>query len=152
MPVLTSDEALRTVLETARTVAVLGAHPDPAKPAHYVPRYLREHGYRIVPVNPRHADRELFGETVRAGLADLDEQIDVICVFRRSEHLPAHAQEILGMRLRPKAVWLQQGIRHDDVARELADAGIDVVQDACMLAMHKKLGLGRAGATGGGPT
>ena len=147
MPVLTSDEALRTVLETARTVAVLGAHPDPAKPAHYVPRYLREHGYRIVPVNPRHTNREFFGGTVRAAITNLDEQIDVACVFRRSEHLPAHAEEILAMRLRPKVVWLQQGIRHDGVARELADAGIDVVQDACMMAMHKKLGLGRAGAS-----
>lgn len=143
MPVLTSDEALRTVLQTARTVAVLGAHPDPAKPAHYVPRYLREQGYRIVPVNPRYTDRTLFGETPRPALTDLDERIDVVCVFRRAEHLPAHAQEILAMRLRPKVLWLQQGIQHDDVARELADAGIDVVQDACMLALHKRLGIAR---------
>ena len=147
MPVLTSDEALRTVLETARTVAVLGAHPEPGKAAHYVPLYLHEHGYRIVPVNPVYTDRVLFGESPRASLADLDEQVDVVDVFRPAERLPAHVAEILAMRPRPKVVWLQQGIRHDEVARELAEAGIDVVQDACMMAMHKKLGLGRAGAS-----
>ncbi|MDZ7706815.1 MAG: CoA-binding protein [Trueperaceae bacterium] len=146
MPLLTSDEALRTVLQTAHTVAVLGAHPDPGKPAHYVPRYLREHGYRIVPVNPRYTDQQLFGETPRGKVTDLDEPIDVVDVFRRSENLPAHAEEILAMRPLPKVVWLQQGIRHAEVARQLAEAGIDVVQDACMLAVHKRLGLGRAGA------
>jgi len=147
MPILTSDEALTNVLETARTVAVLGAHPEPGKAAHYVPLYLHENGYRIVPVNPAYTDRVLFGETPRAKLTDLDEQIDVVDVFRRAEHLPAHVAEILAMRIRPKVVWLQQGIRHDDVARELAEAGIDVVQDACMLALHKAFGLGRPGAT-----
>lgn len=146
MAILTSDEALGNVLETARTVAVLGAHPDPGKPAHFVPRYLAENGYRIVPINPGYTDRQLFGETPRAELTDLEEEIDIVDVFRRSEHLPAHADEILAMRPLPKVVWLQQGIRHDEVARELAEAGIDVVQDACMLAMHKKLGIGRTGA------
>ena len=146
MPILTSDETIRSVLETARTVAVLGAHPEPRKAAHYVPLYLHEHGYRIVPVNPRYTDRTLFGETPRDSLTDLDERIDVVDVFRRSEHLPAHAEEILAMRFRPKVVWLQQGIRHDEVARELAEAGIDVVQDACMLALHKRFGIGRRDA------
>ncbi|MDZ7801381.1 MAG: CoA-binding protein [Trueperaceae bacterium] len=146
MPVLTSDEALRNVLQTARTVAVLGAHPEPRKAAHYVPLYLHEHGYRILPINPVYTDRVLFGETPRAALTDLDEQIDVVDVFRRAEHLPAHLSEILAMRPRPKVVWLQQGIRHDEVARELAEAGIDVVQDACMLALHRKLGIGRPGS------
>jgi len=146
MPILESEEALRNVLQTARTVAVLGAHPEPRKAAHYVPRYLHEHGYRIVPVNPVYTDRVLFGETPRAALTDLDEQIDVVDVFRRAEHLPAHVGEILAMRPRPKVVWLQQGIRHDEVARELAEAGIDVVQDACMLALHRKLGIGRPGS------
>lgn len=152
MAILTSDDAIKNVLETARTVAVLGAHPDPRKAAHYVPRYLHEHGYRIVPVNPRYTGRELFGETVRAELTDLDEQVDVVDVFRSSERVPAHVGEILAMRLRPKVVWLQQGIRHDESARVLAEAGIDVVQDACMLALHKAFGLGRPGATGGAPT
>ncbi len=145
MPVLSSDEALRTVLGSAHTIAVLGAHPDPGKPAHYVPRYLREHGYRIAPVNPRYTDQELFGETPRAKLTDLDEPIDVVDVFRRSKDVPAHAEEILAMRPLPKVVWLQQGIRHDEIARQLSEAGIDVVQDACMLAVHKRLGIGRAG-------
>ena len=90
MSVLTSDEALRTVLATARTVAVLGAHPDPDRPAHFVPRYLREHGYRIVPVNPHYSDQELFGERTRAKLADLDEPIDVVqnsCMLAIRERL-----------------------------------------------------------------
>lgn len=135
------DEDLRAVLVSARTVAVLGAHVQRRKPAHYVPAYLHGQGYRIVPVNPRFEGRTLWGETVRANLADVDEPVDVVDVFRRSEHLSGHVDEILAMRARPDVVWFQQGIRDDAAAARLLDAGIDVVQDACMLAMHKRLGL-----------
>ncbi len=139
MKELTTREEIRQVLEEARTVAVLGAHVQARKPAHYVPDYLHAHGYRILPVNPVYAGESLWGETVKATLAELDEPVDVIDVFRRGESVPAHLADILAMRPHPKLVWLQQGIRNDAVARELLAAGIEVVQDRCMLADHKRL-------------
>jgi hypothetical protein len=133
------DAGVRAILAAARVVAVLGAQADPAAPAHYVPAYLARHGYRIRPVNPTLLGRWLFGAPVVARLADLDEPADVIEIFRRPEHLPAHAREILALPWRPRAVWLQLGIRHDVVAAELARAGIQVVQDRCMMPEHRRL-------------
>jgi predicted CoA-binding protein len=133
------DEGLREILRAARTVAVLGAKADPAAPAHFVPAYLASRGYRILPVNPVFAGRTLFGEPVRATVADLPDPVDVIEVFRRPEHLPAHAREILALGWRPRAVWFQLGIRHDGAAEALARAGIRVVQDRCMMPEHRRL-------------
>lgn len=140
---LKSEDEVRRVLEGSRTVAVLGAHVNAAKPAHYVPQYLHEQGYRILPVNPVFAGETLWGEPVRETLVELDEPVDVVDVFRRAEHLPSHVPNILAMDPLPKVVWLQLGIRNDAVARELIDAGIEVIQDRCMLADHRNMGLGR---------
>ena len=139
---LTTDEEIQQVLTEARTVAVLGAHPETTRPAHYVPAYLHARGYRILPVNPALAGQTLWGETVRGTLAELGEPVDVVDVFRRGEHLPAHLDDLLAMEPRPKLVWLQLHIRNDTVARELLAAGIEVVQDRCMLADHRRLRLG----------
>ena len=139
---LTTDEEIQQVLTEARTVAVLGAHAETTRPAHYVPAYLHARGYRILPVNPALAGQTLWGETVRSTLAELGEPVDVVDVFRRGEHLPAHLDDLLAMEPRPKLVWLQLHIRNDTVARELLAAGIEVVQDRCMLADHRRLRLG----------
>jgi predicted CoA-binding protein len=147
---IADDEGLREILRTARTVAVLGAKADPAAPAHFVPAYLHAQGYRILPVNPTLAGRTLFGEAVRATLADLADPVDVIEIFRRPAHLPDHAGEILALGWRPRAVWFQLGIRHDGAAEALARAGIRVVQDRCMMPEHRRL-LGERGVPGPGP-
>lgn len=144
MPELHEPQDLARVLTEARVVAILGAHPDTGKPAHFVPAYLHRHGYQVLPVNPAYPSENLWGRTPTATLSALDEPVDVVDVFRRSEHLPDHLPDILAMDPLPKVVWLQQGIRNDDVARHLTDAGIDVIQDACMLALHRKLGLSRS--------
>jgi uncharacterized protein len=133
---------IRRVLEEARTIAVLGAHEDPAKPASYVPAYLHERGYRVLPVNPVLRGKTLFGEVVRETLADIGEAVDIVDVFRRAEQLPAHLPDLLAMAPRPRLVWLQLGIRNDAVARALIEASIDVVQDRCTLADHRHFGLG----------
>lgn len=145
MKELTTQKEIRRVLTEARTVAVLGAHTVTAKPAHYVPDYLHGQGYRILPVNPVFAGQTLWGETVRGSLADLGEPVDVVDIFRRSELLPPHVADILAMEPRPRLVWLQLGIRNDSVTRELSAAGIEVIQDRCMLADHRSLGLGPVG-------
>ncbi len=134
-----SDTELRRIYESAETIAILGAHPDTGKPAHYVPAYFSEQGYRLLPVNPGYSGQELWGETVRDSLADLDGPVDVVDVFRRGEALPDHLEEILAMDPRPRVVWMQQGIRNGEVAQKLTDAGIDVVQDRCMYANHRRL-------------
>ncbi len=145
MPEYDSPDDLKRILEGARTIAVLGAHPKPERPAHYVPAYLREMGYRILPVNAPRAGETLFGEPVRARLSEIDVPVDIVDVFRRPDALPGHLEEILAMSPHPKVVWLQQGIRNDAFARQLLDAGIDVVQDHCTMAEHKRLGLGPVG-------
>ena len=133
------DAGLTRVLREARTVAVLGAKAEPREPAHYVPAYLQARGYRILPVNPIFAGQTILGETVVGALADLPAPVDVIDVFRRPEYLPGHAREILALPWRPRAVWFQLGIRHDGAAAELARAGIDVIQDRCMMPEHRRL-------------
>lgn len=138
------DEArLRTILETSPTVAVLGIHDDVARAAYYVPEYLHEVGYRILGVNPSLAGRgkTLFDHAVVASLAELAEPIDLVDVFRRSEWLPQHQAELLACK--PKVVWMQLGVHHDGVARALEAAGIEVVQDRCTMADHRRLRAGR---------
>lgn len=131
----------RRILESARVVAVLGAHPDRQRPAHYVPDYLHRQGARIIPVNPGFVGTTLWGEPTRAALTEIGEPVDVVDVFRRSELLPVHLDEILAMRPLPRVVWFQSGIRDDAVARALQSAGIEVIQDRCMLADHRALGI-----------
>ena len=143
-PHLVDDDAgLTRILREARTVAVLGVKAGAREPAHYVPAYLQERGYRIIPVNPTLAGERILGETTLATLADLPEPVDLIDVFRRPEFLPGHAREILALPWRPRTVWFQLGIRHDGAAAELARAGIDVVQDRCMMPEHRRLMMQR---------
>lgn len=135
-----AEPDVRAILERSPTVAVLGIHHDPDRPAHYVPAYLHAHGYRILGVNPALVGRELFGVPVVAALADLREPIDLIDVFRRPEALPGHQAELAACPA--PVVWFQLGIRDDAVAAALRAAGKQVVQDRCTLADHRRLGLG----------
>jgi predicted CoA-binding protein len=129
------------ILRESRTIAVLGAHDEEWRPAFYVPQYLREQGYRVIPVNPVLAGRTLWDEPVRARLADIGEPVDMVDVFRRPEALPDHLPDLLAMKPAPRFVWFQQGIRNDAVARELTAAGMVVVQDRCTMADHRRLGI-----------
>jgi predicted CoA-binding protein len=136
------DARLREILTGSPTVAVLGIHREPEKAAYYVPEYLHDEGYRILGVNPRFRGESLFGEPVRATLAEIGEPVDLVDVFRRSEAVAEHIEDLLAMKPRPKVVWFQLGIRNDEAARILEAAGITVVQNRCMLADHQRLALG----------
>lgn len=136
-----SLDRVREILARARTIAVLGASIHTERPAHYVPEYLHEHGYRIIPVNPLHVGTSGWGEPYRGKLSELEEPIDIVDVFRHPRFLPGHLSDFWGMRPAPKVVWFQLGIREDDVAAQLIAAGIEVVQDRCTLADHRRLGL-----------
>jgi predicted CoA-binding protein len=136
-----SDEELRELLARARTIAVVGIKSGPDDDAFQVPAYLQRQGYRIVPVSPKL--REVLGERCFASLRDVDVPVDLVDVFRAPAHVPAHANEVLALSPRPRAVWLQLGISHADSARRLEAAGIAVVQDRCILVEHRRLLGGR---------
>jgi len=132
-----ADEELREILEGARTIAVLGMKARAEEDAYRVPLYLQQHGYRIVPVNPKL--REVLHERAYGSLAEVSVPVDLVDVFRASEHLPAHVDEILAMRPRPSVVWFQLGIRNDASVTKLEAAGIRVVQDRCIMIDHRHL-------------
>jgi uncharacterized protein len=138
MAELVNEADIVKVLKRSRVVAVLGAHREPHRAAFYVPEYLHGQGYRVLPVNPQLAGQTLWGEPVRARLTDLDEAIDLVDVFRRPAALDDHLDDFLAMRPAPGAIWFQLGIRNDRVAAALVAAGLDVVQDRCTLADHKR--------------
>lgn len=133
----TVPETAAEILRSARTIAVLGmkGSDEPREPAHAVPAYLADQGYRVVPVNPELA--EAGHPDAVARLSDLAETPDVVEVFRRSDALHEHEEELL--ELGPEAVWFQLGIRNDAVAQRLEEAGIRVVQDRCMHIDHSAL-------------
>lgn len=130
-------ENLREFLLQARTIAVLGAHPNPAKAAFYVPDYLAQQGYTVLPVNPAYAGQTLWGQAVVPKLTDLGGPVDIVDVFRRSEALMGHLDDILAVR--PKMVWLQSGIVNDVFADSLRQAGVQVVQNRCLMVVHRQL-------------
>jgi uncharacterized protein len=120
------------VIEETRVIAVLGIKIDPDQPAHYVPEYAVEAGYTIVPVPVYYPDAtEILGEKVYRRLADIPIDVDMVNVFRRGKDVMAHVDDIIAKK--PKSVWLQLGIRNDEAAERLARAGIDVIQDKCLM-------------------
>ncbi len=134
-----SPDDYERAIRGAKTVAVLGANVDPARPGYYVPAALHEAGVRILPVNPMYAGQQVHGEPIRANLAELTETVDILDIFRLSSALPGHLSEILAMIPRPKLVWFQSGIRNDRIAAELEANGIPVVQDRCLMIEHRML-------------
>jgi uncharacterized protein len=136
-----SLQDVKPAIEISHRIAVIGVSASPEKPAHYVPEYMLENGYEIVPVNASMANQELFGQTVRSSLSEIDGPVDMVDMFRRSEHLDGHLEDILALNPRPKYVWLQLGIRNDDFAAQLEAVGIEVIQDRCLMADHHNLRL-----------
>ncbi len=132
-----SDSGLRALLGEARTIAVVGLSPNPMRPSHSVARQLQRSGYTIVPVNPGHA--EILGEKSYRTLSDAarEHTIDIVDVFRRSEHVAAIVDEAIAIH--PKLIWLQLGIVDDDAAQRAAAAGIAFVQDHCLAIEHSRL-------------
>jgi len=138
--ILTSSAEVKQLLEVTKTIAVLGIKPEShaGQPAHYVAKYIADRGYDVIPVPVYYPDvTEILGKTIYRSLDDVPGEIDLLNVFRRSEDIPKHTDEILSKK--PKAVWFQLGIRNDEVAEKLADAGIKVVQDLCLMVEHRAL-------------
>jgi predicted CoA-binding protein len=138
--ILHSSEQLRDLLLSIRRVAVLGIKTErqAGQPAFYVPQYLAAAGYEIIPVPVYYPEvTEILGQPVYRRLSDIPAEIDLVNVFRRSEDIDQHVEEIIAKA--PKAVWFQLGIRNDPAAERLAKAGIQVVQNRCIMVDHRQL-------------
>jgi len=138
---LDSSAHIDRLLEGTHTVAVLGIKPESRsdRPAFFVPEYAQRAGLEIIPVPVYYPDvTHILGRPVFRRLADIPTSIDLVNVFRRPEHIPPHVDDMLAAR--PRAVWFQAGIRNDAVAERLARAGIDVVQDRCLMVELSRMG------------
>ena len=137
---ITTDDGIRQLLSSTKRIAVIGIKTEEQsfQPAFYVPEYMKRAGFEVIPVPVYYPDVEtILGEKVYRTLVDIPGEIDLVNVFRRSADVAKHTADILAKK--PKAVWLQSGIRNDEVARELAENGIKVVQDACLMVEHRHL-------------
>lgn len=138
---LISDAAqIRELLAQTKTIAVLGIKTEAqsTQPAFYVSNYMQGAGFRIIPVPVYYPDvTEILGEKVYRTLAEIPDEVDMVNVFRRPQDIPPHVDDIIAKK--PKSVWLQLGIYHDEAARQLAEAGIKVVQDRCLMVDHRRL-------------
>lgn len=129
------DEVIAALLEESSTVAVVGLSPKPERDSHRVAAYLKERGYRIVPVYPR--EEEILGEKVYHSLSEIPFPVDIVNIFRRSEEvLPVVAEAVT---LRPRAIWLQLGITNEGAVPLCQEAGVLLVMDRCIMVEHRRL-------------
>lgn len=141
------DRYIRDILSQVKTVAVVGASPNPSRPSFFVTKYLAERGFEVYPVNPGQAGKAIAGRTVYATLADVPVAIDMVDVFRAPDHVPAVLEEALALSPLPKVFWMQQGVRHDEAAAKAEAAGLKVVMDRCPKIEYGRLS-GEIGWTG----
>ncbi|MGH9343441.1 MAG: CoA-binding protein [Terriglobia bacterium] len=127
-------DAIRGILQKYSTLAVVGISPKLSRPSHGVAAYMKAHGYRVISVNPN-AD-SVLGERCYASLEEIPEKVDIVVIFRRPEYVPTVVGSAI--RIGAKVVWMQEGIAHEGAARQARDAGLDVVEDRCILKEHAK--------------
>jgi predicted CoA-binding protein len=130
-------DVVETILRRFPTITVVGASDDPRKPAHYVPAHMQQHGWRVVPVNPRGGT--ILGEPAHRTLAEVGEHVEFVNVFRPSEQTPDVARQAVAAGA--KALWLQLGIASDEARRIATDAGLLYVEDRCLLVEQRRLGI-----------
>jgi predicted CoA-binding protein len=126
------SEEVKGVLEKHKTVAIVGLSPKPERDSHKVGRYLKEHGYRIVPVNP--GQKTILGERCYSNLRAIPFPVDIVDIFRRSEHIPPVVEEAVAIGA--KVVWMQSGIVHHQAAARAHEAGLGVIMDKCIKIEH----------------
>jgi predicted CoA-binding protein len=125
------DSYIRGILNTVKSIAMVGISPKGNRPSYFAFKYLLERGYRMIPVNPGQAGKDILGQRVYARLADVPEPVDMVDVFRASQHAPAVVADALAMQPRPAVIWMQLGVRSDEAAAAAEAAGVKVVMDRC---------------------
>lgn len=124
-----NDAYIRGILTSHKSVAMVGASPNTVRPSYFVMKYLQDKGFRVFPVNPGHAGKELLGETIYAELGDIPEKVDIVDIFRNSEAALQVTKDAIAIGA--KVVWMQLSVRNDEAARLAEDAGLKVVMNRC---------------------
>jgi predicted CoA-binding protein len=147
MPIVDDIPGLRRILTRSRTIAVVGLSANWNRPSNFAAKYMQEHGYRIVPVNPAYAS--VLGETCYPDLASIPVPVDIVDCFRRAPEIPAIAEAAIAIHA--KVLWMQLGIENAEAAKRASDAGLDVVMNRCVKIEHARLmgGLNWAGVNTG---
>ena len=135
------DEKLRALLTGVKTIALVGWSPKPDRPSHRVAAFLAAKGYRVIPVNPGQAGTMALGEVVRASLSEIEGEVDMVDIFRRSEEAGLVVDEALARFSRLRAVWMQLGVEDPEAAKRAAARGVDVVMNRCPAIEIPRLGL-----------
>src|SRR5262245_57318110 len=125
------DSYIRGILNTVKTIAMVGFSPKDNRPSYFAFKYLKERGYNMIPINPGHAGKEVLGRTVYAKLADVPEPIDMVDIFRAAQFAVPIVEEALALKPRPQVIWMQLGIRNAEAAAKAEAAGLKVVMDRC---------------------
>jgi predicted CoA-binding protein len=125
------DGYIRGILNTVKTIAMVGVSANTSRPSYFAFKYLLERGYRMIPINPGLAGQDLLGQRVHASLLDIPEPVDMVDVFRASRYVPAIVEQALQMQPRPRVLWMQLGVRSDEAAARAEANGIKVVMDRC---------------------
>ena len=126
-----SDSYIRGILNTAKTIAMIGASEKENRPSYFAFKYLLERGYHTIPVNPGHAGKDMLGQRIYARLADIPEPVDIVDIFRGSQYALAIVQEALALKPRPQVIWMQLGVRNDEAAALAEANGMKVVMNRC---------------------
>jgi predicted CoA-binding protein len=125
------DTYIRGILNTVKTIAMVGASEKENRPSYFAFKYLLEHGYTMIPVNPGHAGETMLGQKIYAKLADIPVPVDMVDIFRGSQYAPAIVQEALALKPRPQVIWMQLGVRNDEAAAAAEAGGLKVVMNRC---------------------
>ena len=125
------DSYIRGILNTVKTIAMVGISPKENRPSYFAFKYLLERGYRMVPINPGQAGKTILGQKVYARLSDIPDPIDMVDVFRGSEHVLPIVQEAVALKPKPQVIWMQLMVRNDEAAKLAEDAGLKVVMNRC---------------------
>ncbi len=134
-----SDSHLREILSRTKTIAVVGVSMNEVRPSFYVARYLSLKGYKVIPVNPVHAGKVLLGETVRENLSEIAEPVDMVDIFRRSEHVPPIVDEALEAFSGLQTIWMQIGVEHKEAAERARARGVEVIMNRCPKIEYQRL-------------
>ena len=126
-----SDSYIRGILNTVKTIAMVGISPKENRPSYFAFKYLMERGYRMIPINPGQAGKTILGQKVYARLSDIPDPIDMVDVFRGSEHVLPIVQEAVALKPKPQVIWMQLMVRNDEAAKLAEDAGLKVVMNRC---------------------
>lgn len=138
-----SNEVRKQLLEEAKTIAVVGLSNKPDRTSYMIADAMQHAGYKIIPVNPVIAGETVLGERVLASLAEIEERVDIVNVFRKSEDVLPVAEDTKQMKSKPKVFWMQQGISNDEAAALMSADGIAVVNDMCIKVDHALLRVGK---------